>query len=348
MTNSQLKVAIVVPVYNVELYLRECLDSLLEQTYPNFIIIAVNDGSTDSSRKILKEYTEKDSRLITIHQRNHGVSSARNVALDFIDTLDSIEFICFIDSDDYVGKDFLKRQICELTKHNADYCVCAYERFGLKGILKCKDSSPKAKLMNQAEVCAQYFKEPQIRKGRRDKTAARFLNNKIFRFERIKGIRFDTTLRCMEDVDYFLKCLPKINKGVLIPTPLFFYRLRKSSLSHTLLYNEYKLDFFERIYFEEKYPRAIKNNFESCLLDAFWGVTQYVIESKATKYNLRDLREIYNRIKKAGLLSRSSSKNLRRLRLFSFGETILRLYFYLKSITNRKRNLSANTSEYYM
>ena len=81
------KVAVVLPVYNTARYLRECLDSILAQSYKNFVVFAVDDGSTDTSGQILNEYTAKDQRIVTFHKKNGGVSSARNVALDAIGKL---------------------------------------------------------------------------------------------------------------------------------------------------------------------------------------------------------------------------------------------------------------------
>ena len=95
-TNS--KVTIIVPVYNVEKYLRKCLDSLINQTYKNLEIIVIDDGSMDSSGKICDEFAEKDDRVIVIHQKNAGVSIARNVGLDRM----SGDYVTFVDSDDYL------------------------------------------------------------------------------------------------------------------------------------------------------------------------------------------------------------------------------------------------------
>ena len=85
------KIAIIVPVYNVALYLRECLDSILTQTYTNFTVFAVDDGSTD-------EYAVKDPRFIVIRQKNGGLSAARNAALDRIERDGTFEYVAFVDS----------------------------------------------------------------------------------------------------------------------------------------------------------------------------------------------------------------------------------------------------------
>ena len=97
------KISIIVPVYNAENYLRRCVDSILSQTYKNFELLLVDDGSTDASKKICDEYVEKDCRVRVYHKNNEGVSSARNMGLDNVQG----EWITFIDSDDWVSESYL-------------------------------------------------------------------------------------------------------------------------------------------------------------------------------------------------------------------------------------------------
>uniref|UniRef100_UPI003AEFCC04 glycosyltransferase family 2 protein n=1 Tax=Cetobacterium sp. TaxID=2071632 RepID=UPI003AEFCC04 len=103
---STLKVSIIIPVYNVELYLREALDSVINQTLKEIEIIIVNDGSTDNSLEIVKEYETKDHRIIVINQENQGLSGARNSGLKIAKG----HYIYFMDSDDYIALDTL--EIC--------------------------------------------------------------------------------------------------------------------------------------------------------------------------------------------------------------------------------------------
>lgn len=99
-----MKISVIVPVYNTENYLAECIQSILAQSFTDFELILVDDGSTDSSPEICDEYCKKDSRIRVLHKKNGGVSTARNMALDVA----LGEYICFIDSDDSVGIDYLK------------------------------------------------------------------------------------------------------------------------------------------------------------------------------------------------------------------------------------------------
>ena len=97
------KVAIIVPVYNVEKYLQRCIESILTQTETDFELLLIDDGSKDKSGLICDEYAQKDERVNVIHKENGGVSSARNLGIEKANG----EWICFIDADDYVRQDFL-------------------------------------------------------------------------------------------------------------------------------------------------------------------------------------------------------------------------------------------------
>ena len=101
---EQALISVIVPVYNVEKYLPECVESIISQTYGNLEIILVDDGSTDRSGKICDEFAEKDSRIVVIHQKNSGVSAARNRGLDVCKG----DYISFVDSDDYYCTDLME------------------------------------------------------------------------------------------------------------------------------------------------------------------------------------------------------------------------------------------------
>lgn len=99
-----LKFSIIIPVYNVESYLQKCMDSVLDQTYPNFEIICINDGSTDTSLALLNAYKLTDSRINIINQANQGLSAARNTGINAANG----EYLVFLDSDDWIEKDTLE------------------------------------------------------------------------------------------------------------------------------------------------------------------------------------------------------------------------------------------------
>ena len=97
-------ITVIIPVYNVEKYLKECLESIINQTYKNLEIILIDDGSTDASGEICDEYSKRDNRIRVVHKANGGLSSARNLGLDIANG----EYVTFIDSDDYIDLEFMK------------------------------------------------------------------------------------------------------------------------------------------------------------------------------------------------------------------------------------------------
>ena len=121
---NNLLVSIIVPVYKVERYLPRCIESILGQTYTNFELILVDDGTPDKSGIICDRYAEKDSRIKVIHKENGGVSSARNAGIDAAQG----EWITFIDSDDWVSDDYLEVLLQPLEKHNCELTVGSMER----------------------------------------------------------------------------------------------------------------------------------------------------------------------------------------------------------------------------
>ena len=113
-------ISVIVPVYNVAEYLSRCVDSILAQSYGNLQIILVNDGSSDDSGRICEEYAKKDTRIQVIHQKNGGLSSARNAGLD----VSSGQYVGFVDSDDWIEPEMYEEMLA-LMERNAAQLVCA-------------------------------------------------------------------------------------------------------------------------------------------------------------------------------------------------------------------------------
>ena len=112
----EIKISVIIPVYNAESYLKRCLESIINQSYSNLEIILVNDGSQDTSGEIIDNYAANDSRIIVIHKENGGIGSAYKVAFEKM----SGDYISFIDSDDYVTLNFYEEIIEQLYKHRPD------------------------------------------------------------------------------------------------------------------------------------------------------------------------------------------------------------------------------------
>lgn len=129
MVNEEIKVSIVVPVYNTAKYLEKCLNSICSQTYHNLEIILIDDGSTDQSLNICNSFAEKDSRIHVVHQENKGLSNARNKGME----LATGSYISFFDSDDYVEPNMIETMLKVSLFHNADVCECSFDELRVDG-----------------------------------------------------------------------------------------------------------------------------------------------------------------------------------------------------------------------
>ena len=125
-------ISIVIPVYNVQDYIKKCLDSILSQTFSDLEIILVDDGSTDLSGRICDYYSENDKRIKVIHTANGGQSEARNVGIKNATS----EWITFIDSDDYVSSDYIEYLYNLIQVHNADISIASFTYITPKKIIK--------------------------------------------------------------------------------------------------------------------------------------------------------------------------------------------------------------------
>ena len=115
-----MKLSVIIPVYNVSEYLRQCLESVINQTFTDMEIILVNDGSTDNSAEICAEYKQKDPRIIFIQQENAGLAAARQAGLEIAKG----EYITFVDSDDWLELNMYERMLCAAEKENVDIVFC--------------------------------------------------------------------------------------------------------------------------------------------------------------------------------------------------------------------------------
>lgn len=224
---SDSSIAIVIPVYNVERYLAECLDSVLKQTYPHFVAFLVDDGSTDRSGVICDEYARRDNRFRVIHQTNSGVSSARNAALDAIEKDGSFDFIAFIDSDDFVAPGFLSEMVSAILSEKVDYALCNTITFkDGETPVERKFRVPYTRL-NKDNILEQYL---GLHDWRKYKSKKKSIFNKIFSAPMLRDLRFDTHMRTGEDVRYFAMVSSRMSSAIMVDRPLYFYRVRAGSL----------------------------------------------------------------------------------------------------------------------
>lgn len=119
------KVSVIVPVYNVQGYIADCLTSIINQDYPNLEIIIVDDGSTDDLLRICEEYAEKDCRVRVIYENNSGPGAARNRGIDCVTS----DFLTFVDSDDILENNYISSLVAQQEKYNSDIAITSYKKF---------------------------------------------------------------------------------------------------------------------------------------------------------------------------------------------------------------------------
>ena len=207
-------ISVIVPVYNVEEYIRECLDSIINQTYKKLEIILVDDGSTDKSGEICEEYRAKDNRIKVIHQENAGLSDARNAGIEIAVG----NYIQFIDSDDYIDDDMIETLYNLIIENDADISMCS--NYILKDGIKSCECSNKKYIYDRREA----LKEILI-----DETVRSYSWNKLAKKELFDEIRFPSK-RVFEDVLTTPKLFEKSNKVVFLDTPKYYYRQRNGSI----------------------------------------------------------------------------------------------------------------------
>lgn len=209
------KISIIIPIYNVQKYLSECLDSLLEQTYTEWEALLVDDGSTDDSGKICEKYALKDSRFRVIHKKNGGAASAKNVGLDQIEG----EYVGFIDSDDYVERTWLEKVMKVIINRNADIVEFNFDKVFRTGSKEENCYLYKEKEFTAEQYLAQYLTN----------WSSSLFWNKIVSASLVKKIRFRKERRCIDDEFFTYKVISDAHKIVQINDVLYHYRQRASS-----------------------------------------------------------------------------------------------------------------------
>lgn len=208
------KVSIIVPVYKVDKYLRECINTLLNQSYTNLEIILIDDESPDQCPVICDEFAAKDMRISVVHQQNGGAGNARNTGLNKA----TGKYVCFVDSDDLVHRNYVSELVHTLEQEKADIAVCSYyylyknrrEKHGYNG---------SRQVLSQKDYLLCFLND----------WTCSLIWNKIFRREVIGTVRFVEGHK-IDDEFFTYQVVMNSKKVVLFDNPLYEYRMRASSV----------------------------------------------------------------------------------------------------------------------
>lgn len=215
-------ISVIIPVYNCELYLERCLNSVLNQTYSKLEVILIDDGSTDNSGKICDAWAQKDCRIIVRHTKNNGVSTARNIGLN----LSQGEYISFIDSDDWIDNDMYTVQIDVMQKHDIDICVSGY-------VLSTNSTSCNA---FKTADCRVYNREDalmEIFSYKSQQYMDWILCDKLFKRSIISHVRFKRECTFGEDKLLFWNIMKNVHQIYYFPLNKYHYFMREDSAIHT-------------------------------------------------------------------------------------------------------------------
>lgn len=217
------KISVVIPVFNGEMYLNRCIQSVVNQTYKNLEIIIVDDGSTDNSGSICDAWKQTDERIVVIHTSNGGVSRARNIALDFAQG----EYIAFVDADDWIDVDMYACMIEAMQRTGVDICAGGHVlSLHNKEIVTYENSVSKQLSRNEA-LAAMYS-------GKTKKNLGWELCDKLFKSFLFSGLRFNCSIKTAEDNLLFWQLMKRVNKIYQLPLNKYYYFMREDSAVHTI------------------------------------------------------------------------------------------------------------------
>lgn len=209
-------ISVIVPVYNSGPYLKQCLNSILEQSCKDIEVICVNDGSSDDSQQILTEAAQQDVRIKILSQRNSGVSSARNAGLNIARG----KYITFVDSDDELEPDMYEVLLNLAEKYHADVAHCGYKKIHLDGSAKNVCGTEELLIQDGIEASKCLLSGEHFTGG---------LWNKLYRAELVQNTRFDETLKINEDVLFNAQVFRRAGTTVFYDVPKYHYFERQSS-----------------------------------------------------------------------------------------------------------------------
>ena len=273
--DNQPLISVIVPVYNVEAYLRDCVDSIIAQTYTNLEIILVDDGSPDGCPGICDEYAQKDSRIRVIHKENGGLSNARNAGMEFM----SGEYLMFIDSDDVLPKNSVRILYNLAVEHSAELVIGRHIRFSEDDELRVSESSSHSvQCFDKTEAMQDMFRNGCASWGR------------LYRSDIHKNILFPVG-EINEDEAIVLDILERCETVVKTEECVYFYRYRPDSIT-TAEFNPQKLIWVKHCqdnleWIREYHPELVPEAAARYRGSLMWSLTEMALSDADFKIDIQ-------------------------------------------------------------
>lgn len=321
-------VSIIVPVYNTEKYLQECVESICKQSYKNLEIIIINDGSTDSSGKICDEFARKDSRIQVIHKKNEGVSVARNIGLEIAQG----QYIGFIDSDDLCEPRLYEKLYTAMVDTKADIAFCGFSDFADDFKVK-RDEPLKPGYYSKEEIKNKIIR-PMVGTPAINPKCAPIMGSLCRCLFKSELVEMPTPLRMKEikmaedllfDIEYLCRC----ESAVVIEDSLYNYRQFAESSSRRYITDLYKNISVQLTLMHDV---LMKNQILDEIMEEYYKMTvlynyTWCISNECKEENPKSVREILSELKKLG-----SKKEYREVLKWCYIKNIAfkeRIYFSL-------------------
>jgi len=312
-------ISIIVPIYNVEKYLSECIESLINQTYKNIEIILVDDGSQDNCGKICDEYAKKDNRIIVIHKKNGGLSDARNKGIEIAKG----EYLIFVDSDDFVSNRFVEKLYQMILENNCEIAICDYLQFENE-IPKDENIQVEVEILSNIEVLDRVYDE---------NVKMIIACNKLYKKELFNTIRYPYG-KVNEDQFTTYKIIYKANKIAISNEKLYYYRFNSNSIMgskfnekrlHILEALEERMQFYKGKSLDELYKKT-EISYLDTIITLYTLVRQNISNSSKIHQKLvKDFKSSYKKMKNNELIDRIRR---RKYIVFYFSHNLF--YFVLK------------------
>ena len=239
------EISIIIPIYNVEKYLRRCLDSVKNQTFQDWTAICVDDGSPDKSGSIADEYAKKDKRFIVVHKKNGGVSDARNAGLKKVKS----EYVMFLDGDDFIHPQTMEIVHNMAEKNKVD--VVSFKMF--HGDVNQEKLELFKKKHEVKRIKNKTINNILLWTTSKDKGVGSWYVQQsivcihLYRFDFIKSIKFPKNIKVCEDFVFWSNVLFKKPRTCIIKTPLYYYTINPNSALHTVDYAKSSLNLISAI-----------------------------------------------------------------------------------------------------
>ncbi len=301
-------ISVIIPVYRVEKYLSRCVESVLAQSFADFELILVDDCSPDRSGQICDAFRETDDRIVVVHKENGGVSSARNAGIRIAQG----EYICFVDSDDWLDRDYLLRLHELITCSHADMAACRF-----RVVLEEKPTSDSASKNGDFQV----IREKLMLHAISEDTFSGFVWNKLFRASVIRDKRlwFDETIYNAEDLLFVVSYLKGCGSVAYTEDELYYYNVRPQSMTTSRAFSERA---FTAVRARENIIDVLREYAPDCVDLEKAAYLSYLIKMKYLLTPMRDqqepkYREVSEKLNqnKAGILRLKGVCLRRRLKL---------------------------------